>query len=67
MLWILLATALAFCGIAVLGVLGIRVYVEVRRLARQIGDSSQALASAAEEFQRDAEPLAARAGTAVRH
>ncbi|MCQ4043442.1 hypothetical protein ACFOSC_05950 [Streptantibioticus rubrisoli] len=65
--WILLTTALAFCGIAVLGVLGIRVYVEVRRLARQVGDSSQALASAAEQFQRSAEPLAARAGDMVRH
>ena len=66
MVWILLTTALAFCGIAVLGVLGIRVYLEVRRLARQVGDSSRALAGAAEQFQRSAEPLAARAGSATR-
>ncbi len=67
MLWIFVSTALAFCGIAVLGVLGIRVYVEAGRLVRQIGDSSEALGDAAERFQRTAEPLAARAGQIARH
>jgi hypothetical protein len=66
MLWVFVCTALAFCGIAVLGVLGIRVYVEAGRLARQIGDSSAALESAAERFQRTAEPLASRAGEMAR-
>lgn len=66
MVWILIGTAVAFCGIAVLGVLGVRVYLEVGRLARQIGDSSHALESAAERFQRTAEPLAARAGEMAR-
>ncbi len=66
MLWLFLCTALAFCGIAVLGVLGIRVYLETARLARQIDASSQALGSAAERFQRTAEPLAVRAGELAR-
>ncbi|MCQ4082664.1 hypothetical protein NGB36_19145 [Streptomyces sp. RB6PN25] len=66
MLWLYVCTALAFCGIAVLGVLGIRVYVEAERLARQVGDSSRRIASAADEFQRSAEPLAARAGEITR-
>ncbi len=66
MLWVFACIALAFCGIAVLGVLAIRVFLEVQRLARQVGDSSRRLAGAAEEFQRQAEPLAARAGQATR-
>lgn len=66
MLWIFVCTALAFCGIAVLGVLGVRVYLEAGRLARQIGESSQALGTAAERFQRTAEPLAARTGDLTR-
>jgi hypothetical protein len=66
MLWLYLCTALAFCGIAVLGVLGIRVYVAAERLARQVGDGSRRIASAAEECQRSAEPLATRAGEIAR-
>jgi hypothetical protein len=66
MLWLFACTALAFCGIAVLGVLAVRVYVEVRRLAQEVAHSSQRFAAAAEEFQRGAEPLAARTGEAVR-
>ncbi|MDI5966966.1 hypothetical protein POF50_033510 [Streptomyces sp. SL13] len=66
MLWLMLCTALAFCGIAVLGVLGVRVYLETGRLARQIAASSQALGTAADRFQRTAEPLAARAGDLAR-
>ncbi len=66
MLWVLLSTALAFCGVAVLGVLGVRVYLETGRLARQIGASSRELGGAAERFQRAAEPLAARTGDLTR-
>lgn len=62
MLWLFLYTALAFCGIAVLGLLGIRVHRETGALAREIAASSERIAGAADRFQRTAEPLAARAG-----
>jgi hypothetical protein len=66
MLWLYLCTALTLCGIAVLGVLGIRVYVAAEHLARQVGDSSRRIASAAEECRRSAEPLGTRAGEIAR-
>jgi hypothetical protein len=66
MVWIFAFTGLAFCGIAVLGVLGVRVYLATARLARQIDDSSRAFAGAADRFQAAAEPLAARAGEVTR-
>lgn len=66
MLWVFVCVALAFGGIAVLGISAVRVFVEVQRLARQVGDSSQRLAAAAEDLQRLAEPLAAQAGQVVR-
>ncbi|WP_431045264.1 hypothetical protein ACQUSR_27290 [Streptomyces sp. P1-3] len=58
MLWPMLALALAFCGIAVLGVLAVRVFVEVRRLARQVGESSDRISRAAADLERAATPLA---------
>lgn len=61
MLWPMLALALAFCGIAVLGVLAFRVFLEVRRLAAQLAASSEAITSAAEDLERAAGPLAAGA------
>ncbi|MBY8884405.1 MULTISPECIES: hypothetical protein [Streptomycetaceae] len=66
MLWLFVWTGLAFCGIAVLGVLAIRVHLEVRRLSASIAAGSRAIAGAAEEFQRTAEPLAVRAGEIAR-
>ncbi len=62
MLWLYLCTALAFCGIAVLGILGIRVHRETERLARQVAEGSRAIGTAAQRFAATAEPLAARAG-----
>jgi hypothetical protein len=61
MLWAMIAVALAFCGIAVLGVLAIRVFMEVRRLARQVGDSAERITRAADDLERSAVPLAAKA------
>ncbi|MGP4004353.1 hypothetical protein [Streptomyces sp. 8N706] len=61
MFWPMLAVALAFCGIAVLGVLGIRVWAEVRRLARQVADSSEQITRASEDLERAAVPLASKA------
>ncbi|GHF49365.1 MULTISPECIES: hypothetical protein [Streptomyces] len=60
MLWPMIAVVLAFCGIAVLGVLSVRVFVEVRRLSRQVADSSQRITRAAEELERAAVPLASQ-------
>ncbi|MFE2448524.1 hypothetical protein ACPEIC_23130 [Stenotrophomonas sp. NPDC087984] len=57
MLWPMLALALAFCGIAVLAVLSVRVHTEVRRLARQVSDSSQRITRAAEDLERASAPL----------
>ena len=61
MLWPMLALALAFCGIAVLGVLAARVFLEVRRLSGQLASSSQQIIRAAEDLERAAGPLAASA------
>ncbi|WKX69430.1 hypothetical protein [Streptomyces sp. XD-27] len=58
MLWPMLALALSFCGIAVLGVLAVRVFVEVRRLARQVAESSDRIARASADLERAALPLA---------
>ncbi|MEU2789600.1 MULTISPECIES: hypothetical protein [unclassified Streptomyces] len=62
MLWPMIAIALGFLGLAVLGVLAVRVFVEVRRLARQVGETSQRIQRAAEDLERAATPLAARGG-----
>ncbi|MFE6777684.1 hypothetical protein [Streptomyces sp. NPDC057702] len=60
MLWPMLALTLAFCGLAVLAVLAARVYREVRRLARQVGESSERIARAAQDLERATGPLAAQ-------
>jgi hypothetical protein len=57
MLWPMLALALAFTGIAVLAVLAVRVFIEVRRLARQVGESSRRITRAAEDLERATAPL----------
>ncbi|GEB53522.1 MULTISPECIES: hypothetical protein [Streptomyces] len=61
MLWPMVFLALAFCGIAVLGVLAVRVGLEVRRFSRAVGDGSERITKAAENLERAALPLAARA------
>jgi len=66
MLWPMLALTLAFCGIAVLAVLSVRVYAEVRRLARQVSDSSARITRAAENLERATEPLSAQVGAVRR-
>ncbi|MEU5051076.1 hypothetical protein [Streptomyces sp. NPDC021096] len=61
MFWPMLAIALGFCGLAVLGVLAARVFVETRRLARQVAEASRRITLAAEDLERAATPLAAQA------
>ncbi|WP_030907566.1 hypothetical protein [Streptomyces sp. NRRL F-5126] len=65
MLWPMLAVALGFCGIAVLGVLAVRVFLEVRRLGHQVARTSERVTRAAEDLERAAGRLAA-SGEALR-
>ncbi|MET7600536.1 hypothetical protein ACWERY_27560 [Streptomyces sp. NPDC004082] len=54
MFWPMFAIALGFLGIAVLGVLAVRVFVEAERLGRQVADSAQRVGRAAEDLERAA-------------
>jgi uncharacterized membrane protein YciS (DUF1049 family) len=65
MFWPMLAIALGFLGLAVLGVLGIRVFVEVQRLGRQVARTTQRIQRAAEDLEDAATDLA-RTGEALR-
>ncbi|MEK2473319.1 MULTISPECIES: hypothetical protein [Streptomyces] len=60
MLWPMIAVALGFLGIAVLGVLALRVFAEVRRLAREVGTATERIQRAAQDLERAAVPLASR-------
>ncbi|GGZ07500.1 hypothetical protein [Streptomyces poonensis] len=54
MFWPMFAIALGFLGLAVLGVLAVRVFVEAQRLGRQVADSARRINRAAEELERAA-------------
>ncbi|WP_419993564.1 hypothetical protein [Streptomyces boninensis] len=60
MLWAMIAVTLGFFGIAVLGVLAVRVGLEVRRLAREVSAAERAVTAAAESLERAATPLVTR-------
>lgn len=66
MLWPMIAIALGFCGIAVLGMLAARVLLETRRLARQVAESSRRITRATEDLERAATPLATQAAHTLR-
>lgn len=66
MWWLYLYVGLATAGILVLGVLGIRVFAEVRNLAGQLGRSTEELARVSQDLRRAAEPLVRRAGETAR-
>ncbi|WP_234347740.1 hypothetical protein [Streptomyces specialis] len=66
MFWPMFQLTLAFCGVAVLAVLAVRVGIEVRRFARAVGDSAERISRAVDELERSAAPLAARGGAAGR-
>ncbi|MGD1224816.1 MULTISPECIES: hypothetical protein [Streptomyces] len=61
MFWPMFAIAAGFLGIAVLGVLAVRVFVEAERLGRQVSESARRIGGAAEEL----ETAAARAAGSV--
>ncbi|MGW0394288.1 hypothetical protein ACWDYJ_26055 [Streptomyces sp. NPDC003042] len=65
MLWPMLAIALGFLGVAVLSVLAVRVFVEVRRLSGQVAEASRRITEASGDLERAATDLA-RAGRAAR-
>lgn len=51
MFWPMLAIALGFLGIAVLGVLAIRVFLEVQRLGRQVAHTTERISQAAGDLE----------------
>lgn len=61
MFWPMLAIALGFLGIAVLGVLAVRVFLEVRRLGRQVAATSERINRAAQDLEQAATRLASTA------
>lgn len=60
MFWPMFVVAVGFLGLAVLGVLAVRVFLEAQRLGRQVTDSAQRISRAAEDLER-ASMSAARA------
>ncbi|MFD0343100.1 hypothetical protein ACFVH0_31220 [Streptomyces sp. NPDC127117] len=65
MFWPMLAIALGFLGIAVLGVLAVKVFIEAQRLGRQVTRTTQRINRAAEDLEKAATNLAAT-GEALR-
>lgn len=63
MFWPMLAIALGFLGIAVLGVLAIRVFIEAQRLGRQVTHATERINRAAEELEIAAVDLTEAGGT----
>ncbi|AWL37512.1 MULTISPECIES: hypothetical protein [Streptomyces] len=58
MFWPMLAIALGFLGLAVLGVLAVKVFVEAQRLGRQVAATTRRINRAAEDLERAAATLA---------
>ncbi|GGM00882.1 hypothetical protein GCM10010129_50480 [Streptomyces fumigatiscleroticus] len=54
MFWPMFAVAMGFLGLAVLAVCAVRVFVEARRLGRQVTDSARRINRAAEDLERAA-------------
>jgi hypothetical protein len=61
--WVIVCVVgLATAGLVVLGVLAVRVYAEVSRLAGELDAAGRRISSAASAVDRAAEPVARRAG-----
>ncbi|MGA5870900.1 hypothetical protein [Streptomyces cinereoruber] len=65
MFWPMLAIVLGFLGLAVLGVLAVKVFLEVQRLGRQVARTTERITRAAEELEEAATDLA-RTGETLR-
>ncbi|MFE3637628.1 hypothetical protein [Streptomyces cellostaticus] len=63
MFWPMFAVAVGFPTLAVLGVLAVRVFLEARRLGRQVADSARRINRAAEDLERAAASAARAADT----
>ncbi|WP_030782931.1 hypothetical protein [Streptomyces sp. NRRL S-920] len=61
MFWAMLAIAAGFLGLAVLGVMAIKVFVEAQRLGRQVSETTRQINQAAEDLEKAAADVA-RAG-----
>ncbi|WNI25715.1 hypothetical protein [Streptomyces sp. ITFR-16] len=64
MFWPMLAIALGFLGIAVLGVLAVKVFIEAQRLGRQVAETTGRINRAAEDLERAAVGVAKAGGDA---
>ncbi|MEU6984339.1 hypothetical protein ABZ946_13115 [Streptomyces sp. NPDC046324] len=62
MFWPMLAIALGFLGIAVLGILAIKVFLEAQRLGRQVASTTERINRAAEDLERAATDLSQTGG-----
>ncbi|WJV49844.1 hypothetical protein [Streptomyces flavofungini] len=58
MFWAMLAVGLGFCGLAVLGVFAVKVFVEAQRLGRQVSETTRRINRAAEDLERAATGVA---------
>ncbi|MEU2895610.1 hypothetical protein ABZ690_05755 [Streptomyces sp. NPDC006967] len=58
MFWPMLAVAVGFLGVLVIGVLAVRVFVEAERLGRQVTDSARRISRAADDLERAADGVA---------
>ncbi|MCX4401878.1 hypothetical protein ACFV8Z_32130 [Streptomyces sp. NPDC059837] len=54
MFWSMFAIVVGFLGVAVLGVLAVRVFVEAERLGKQVADSARRINQAADDLERAA-------------
>ncbi|AJP01234.1 hypothetical protein ACFY4K_08565 [Streptomyces leeuwenhoekii] len=54
MFWPMFAVAVGFLGLAVLAVFAVRVFVEARRLGRQVTEAARRINRAAEDLERAA-------------
>ncbi|MFI1355561.1 hypothetical protein ACH4TV_18600 [Streptomyces sp. NPDC020898] len=54
MFWPMFAIAVGFLGLAVLGVLAVRVFLEAQRLGQQVMDSARRINRAAEDLEKAA-------------
>ncbi|WP_129310044.1 hypothetical protein [Streptomyces sp. L2] len=54
MFWPMFAVAVGFLGLAVLGALAVRVFLEARRLGQQVTDSARRISRAAEDLEKSA-------------
>ncbi|MFD5799165.1 hypothetical protein ACFWIO_37705 [Streptomyces diastatochromogenes] len=63
MFWPMFAVAVGFLGLAVVGVLAVRVFLEARRLGEQVSASARRINRAAEDLERAAVSAASAVDT----